>query len=103
MERFALPQGTAVEVMRGAVGLPDYRQLTAGADRLTIGGAEQRVASVRDLIVMAEASRDVGARRFLTALYAVLEARRAGPPRHLERDSPEAHAALERWLTRTAA
>lgn len=93
-ERFLLPKAGAIAVMHRPAGLPDYRQLAAGADRLVLDDADQRVASVHDLIVMAEASRDVGDRRFLTALYAVLEARRWPPPRRLEYNSPEAQAAL---------
>ncbi len=78
------------------------RQLAAGADRLSLDGAEQRVASVHDLIVMAEASANTGARDFIPALYAVLDARRGGPPRQLAYDSPEGQAAVAGWLSGTA-
>lgn len=78
------------------------RQLAAGADRLSLDEAEQRVASVHDLIVMAEASANTGAQGFVVALYAVLDALRAGPPRQLDYDSPEGQAAVAGWLSGTA-
>ncbi len=69
---------------------------------MILAGAEPRVASVHDLIVMADASAATGARGFLPALYAVLDARRAGPPRRLAYDSPEGQAVLAGWLSSTA-
>ncbi|MGI8902297.1 MAG: helix-turn-helix domain-containing protein [Solirubrobacteraceae bacterium] len=76
VERVVLPAGTAVELVHAPAGIPAYRQLAANADRLSLDEVEQRVASVHDLIVMAEASANSGARGFLPALYAVLDARR---------------------------
>ncbi len=102
VERLVLPAGTGIELIRQPAGIPEYRQLAASADRLTLAGAEQRVASVHDLIVMAEASANTGARGFLPALYAVLDARRGGPPRQLTYDSPEGQAVLAEWLSSTA-
>ncbi len=102
VERLVLPEGTAVELVHAPAGIPAYRQLAAGADCLGLDGAEQRVASVHDLIVMAEASAATGARGFLPALYAVLDARRAGPARQLPYDSPEGQAVLAEWLSSTA-
>ncbi len=103
VERLVLPAGTAVELMRGPAGITEYRQLAASADRLSLAEVEQRVASVHDLIVMAEASAETGAQGFLPALYAVLDARRGGPPRRLAYESPEGQAALAGWLSSTAA
>ncbi|MGI8412386.1 MAG: helix-turn-helix domain-containing protein [Solirubrobacteraceae bacterium] len=98
-----LPAGTSVELMHAPAGIPEYHQLAASADRMSLDGAQQRVASVHDLIVMAEASPITGAPGFIPALYAVLDARRAGPPRRLAYDSPEGQAALAGWLSSTAA
>ncbi len=102
VERLVLPGGTAVEFVHAPAGIPAYRQLAASADRLILAGVEQRVANVHDLIVMAEASAITGARGFLPALYAVLDARRAGPPRQLAYDSPEGQTVLAEWLSSTA-
>ncbi len=102
VERVVLPDGTAVELLHAPAGIPEYRQLATGADRLSLDEAEQRVASVHDLIVMAEASANTGAQGFVVALYAVLDARRAGPPRQLAYDSPEGQAALAGWLSGSA-
>ncbi|MGI8903760.1 MAG: hypothetical protein ACR2IP_08945 [Solirubrobacteraceae bacterium] len=76
VERLVLPAGTGIELMRQPAGVPEYRQLAASADRLSLAGAERRVASVHDLIVMAEASAITGAQGFVVALYATLDARR---------------------------
>ncbi len=103
VNRLLLPAGTSVELMHAPPGIPEYHQLVASADRMSLDGAEQRVASVHDLIVMAEASPITGAPGFIPALYAVLDARHAGPPRRLAYDSPEGQAALAGWLSSTAA
>ncbi len=88
VERVVLPDGTAAELLHAPAGIPEYRQLAASADRLSLAGVEQRVASVHDLIVMAEASANTGAQGFIPALYAVLDARRAGPPRQRPTTAP---------------
>jgi transcriptional regulator with XRE-family HTH domain len=103
VQRLALAQGTAIEVMAHPAGVAGYRQLAARSDRLALSGSDQQVAGVHDLIAMAEASRDVGAGVFVTALYAVLDARRQPPPVQLDYDSPAGQAALEAWLSTTAA
>ena len=103
VQRLVLPQGTAIEAMAHPAGVAGYRQLAARSDRLALSGSDQQVAGVHDLIAMAEASRDVGAGVFVTALYAVLDARRQPPPVQLDYDSPAGQAALEAWLSTTAA
>ncbi len=60
------------------------------------------MASVVDLIRMADASHAAGSRFFLPALYAVLDARRLGPNRVLAHDTPEGEAALNTWLSAQA-
>jgi hypothetical protein len=57
------------------------------------------VASVVDPIRMADASHAAGGRLFLSALYAVLDARRLGPNCVLEHDTREGEAALNAWLS----
>ncbi|MEO7745074.1 MAG: FGGY family carbohydrate kinase [Actinomycetota bacterium] len=98
-----LAQGTAIEVVAHPSGVAGYRQLAARSDRLALPGSDQQVADVHDLIAMAEASRDVGAGVFVTALYALLDARRQPPPVQLDYNSPAGQAALEAWLSTTAA
>ena len=97
--RWELPGGGAVEILEGPAGTRGYRDLAVDADSFAIADTRQPVASVLDLIRMADASHATGGRFFLPALYAVLDARRLGPQEVLAHDSPQGQAALEAWLT----
>lgn len=97
-----LPDGGVVEVLHRPAGTQGYRDLAGDADEVQVAGAALAVASVLDLIRMADASQATGGRFFLPALYAVLDARRVGPPRVLAHDSPEGQEALQAWLSTQA-
>ena len=97
--RWELPSGGGVEILNQPAGTRGYRDLAGDAENLMIDDTHQLVASVLDLIRMADASHATGGRFFLPALYAVLDARRLGPNQVLAHDSPEGQAALDAWLT----
>lgn len=94
--------GGAVEVLHRPAGTRGYRDLAGDANEVLIAGVQLSVASVLDLIRMADASQATGGRFFVPALYAVLDARRLGPNRVLAYDSREGQEALQAWLTAQA-
>lgn len=76
-QRWALPAGGELHATLLPPGTRGYRDLVRDAEIMQIApGTSVRVASLLDLIRIAEASLDTGARTSVPALWATLEMRR---------------------------
>lgn len=77
MQRWTLPTGGELHVTPMPPGTRGYRDLARDAETMPINpSASVRVASLLDLIRIAEASPEAGARTSVPALWATLETRR---------------------------
>ena len=76
-KRWVLPSGAELRATLMPAGTRGFRDLARDAQRMEIApGVTVRVASLIDLIRMAEASPDPDARMYVSALWATLEVRR---------------------------
>ena len=71
--RWPLPEGGSLVASNYPIGTRGYRDLRRGADETSLRDALVEVASLRDLIRMADASPDSAMRSFRPALWATLE------------------------------
>jgi transcriptional regulator with XRE-family HTH domain len=84
ISRWPLPDGGSLAASTYPIGTRGYRDLRRGAHETALGDAVVEVATVRDLIRMADANPYSEMRSFLPALWATLE--------QIERDASD-HAA----------
>jgi transcriptional regulator with XRE-family HTH domain len=74
---YELPSGGRLLITENPVGTSGYGDLARGAEMVEVDGGEVRVAGLLDLLRVADASSDPGARRDALAYQAVLDVQRA--------------------------
>jgi hypothetical protein len=93
-----LPSGGHLIITAAPKGTTGYGDLARGSESLEVNGGEVHVAGLLDLLRIADASPDRGARRHALAYRAVLDVQRArAQARTVDRRTDEQR--IEAWLS----
>jgi hypothetical protein len=94
--RYALPTGQAVAVTSQPAGTQGFADLSRGADAISVPGGTIRVASILDLLRVAEASAPGERTREVLAYQALLDVKRAQRAQPSQASNEER---LQQWLS----
>ncbi len=94
-----LPTGAQLLIAEAPPGTSGYDDLARSAESVDIEGGTLRVAGLLDLLRIADASPDPGARRRALAYQAVLDVQRA-QSEHVQVDDMSDEEKIQAWLGR---
>jgi transcriptional regulator with XRE-family HTH domain len=94
-----LPLGRRLSIIECPPGTSGYDDLARSAESVDINGGTLRVAGLLDLLRVADASPDPGARRRALAYQAVLDVQRA-QSEHVQVDDKSDEEKIQAWLSK---